>query len=122
MMIFLLYFSPLLILKKSVAERGKTEGVLGNPAGVYMVYMGVRSAVAELEVVRQGKIKVSDERLARQLEAELVNIRVLDVYCADYGLYRYGINPIPFGEEAKRDPEGACGTLFTNVLWDLAIS
>ena len=43
---------------------------MGNPAGVYMVYMGVRSAVAELEIVRRGKLKVSDERIARQLEAE----------------------------------------------------
>ncbi len=43
---------------------------MGNPAGVYMVYMGLRSALTEMDAVKRGEVSVSDERLARQLEAE----------------------------------------------------
>ncbi|KAI0090774.1 hypothetical protein BDY19DRAFT_937400, partial [Irpex rosettiformis] len=82
-------------------ERGKKEAIMGNAAGVYMVYMGLRSAVMEVESVKRGEVTVSDERLARQLEGE------------------YGINPLPFGREVDRDAESAEGVQLTNVLWDL---
>ncbi|KAI0821350.1 hypothetical protein BC629DRAFT_1460179 [Irpex lacteus] len=84
-------------------ERGKKESIMGNPAGVYMVYMGLRSALTEMDAVKRGEVSVSDERLARQLEAE------------------YGIDPIPFGREVDKDPESPEGALLTKVLLDMTI-
>ena len=55
---------------RTIIEKGKQEAILGNAAGVYLVYMGLRSALPEVEAVKRGGATVSDERLARQLEAE----------------------------------------------------
>ena len=55
---------------RTIIEKGKQEAILGNAAGVYLVYMGLRSALPEVEAVKRGEATVSDERLARQLEAE----------------------------------------------------
>lgn len=104
-------------------ERGKKESIMGNPAGVYMVYMGLRSALTEMDAVKRGEVSVSDERLARQLEAEYVSLHA-GCFCVWNSLIlltRYGIDPIPFGREVDKDPESPEGALLTKILLDMTI-
>ena len=52
------------------SERGKAEALLGNPAGVYLVFKSVFAALKELDVVKQRKVLVSEQSLIKQLENE----------------------------------------------------
>ncbi len=53
-----------------VLERGKAEALLGNPAGVYLIYKSLWSALQELDVVKKGQVRVSERSLAKQLKNE----------------------------------------------------
>ncbi|KAL1716368.1 hypothetical protein EV715DRAFT_293297 [Schizophyllum commune] len=80
----------------SLVERAKVEAILGNPAGVYLLYKALVTAAEEAGVA------VSKERIARQLRSE------------------YGEDPIPFEKEVERDTESEAGVQFMALIMDIA--
>ncbi|KAL1686076.1 hypothetical protein GGG16DRAFT_128954 [Schizophyllum commune] len=80
----------------SLVERAKVEAILGNPAGVYLLYKALVTAAEEAGVA------VSKERIARQLRSE------------------YGEDPIPFEKEVERDTESEAAVQFMALIMDIA--
>ncbi|KAL1742148.1 hypothetical protein HDZ31DRAFT_84347 [Schizophyllum fasciatum] len=80
----------------SLVERAKVEAVLGNPAGVYLLYKALVTAAEE------GDVPVSRARVARQLKAE------------------YGEDPLPFEAEVERDTQSDAAVKFMALIMDIA--
>jgi hypothetical protein len=53
-----------------MAERGKVEALLGNPAGAYLIFKSVLESSKETELIKQRKVAISERWLAKQLENE----------------------------------------------------
>ncbi|RDB20862.1 hypothetical protein Hypma_011972 [Hypsizygus marmoreus] len=81
-------------------ERFKVEAILGNPAGVYLLF---RALTSTLKGVKGGNC-VSEKRLGMQLEAE------------------YGINPIPIANKIETDESESCEEALRvkNLLLDMS--
>ncbi|RDB20861.1 hypothetical protein Hypma_011973 [Hypsizygus marmoreus] len=78
-------------------ERCKIEAVLGNSAGVYLLFKSLTSTIKDMKA---GRV-VSEERLGRQLEAE------------------YGINPVPVAKRIENDDSCEDGLRLKNLLLDI---
>ncbi|KAI0090780.1 hypothetical protein BDY19DRAFT_937431 [Irpex rosettiformis] len=88
----------------TMLERGKAEALLGNIAGVYLVFKGVWSALQEMDEVKQGNVKVTERSLAKQLKNE------------------YGIDVMPFMREAERNPSSPAGRQLTALIMSMVSS
>ncbi|RDB20852.1 hypothetical protein Hypma_011974 [Hypsizygus marmoreus] len=87
-------------VSRGLFERFKLEAVLGNPAGVYMLFRALTSTLHGME----GGGRVSEERLGRQLEAE------------------YGINPVPIANKVESDDSESCeeALMVQDLLLDIS--
>ncbi|TRM66727.1 hypothetical protein BD626DRAFT_627222 [Schizophyllum amplum] len=89
----------------SLVERAKVEAVLGNPAGVYLLYKALVTAAEEgREQIGRSSERTppSRERVARQLRCE------------------YGVDPLPFEREVEEDTQSEAAVQFMALIMDIA--